>query len=108
MLSGVKEIGDVDAIIIPGTRNTILDAIALKESGKAKEIIELSKKIPIVGICGGYQILGEKIYDESKKESSIGTIEGLGLFFFQNPPALFGPDYRPNELQPQFLQESDS
>ena len=74
-----EEIGDVDAIIIPGTRNTILDAIALKESGKAKEIIELSKKIPIVGICGGYQILGEIIYDESKKESSIGTIEGLGL-----------------------------
>jgi adenosylcobyric acid synthase len=74
-----EEIGDVDAIIIPGTRNTVSDAIALKESGKANEIIKLSEKIPIIGICGGYQMLGNHIYDETKKESNFGTIKGLGL-----------------------------
>lgn len=74
-----EEIGNVDALIIPGTRNTILDTIALKDSGKADEIIKLSAKIPIIGICGGYQMLGNNIYNESKKESKKGTIKGLGL-----------------------------
>lgn len=73
------EINDVDAIIIPGTRNSIDDMKALKESGLADKIIEKSKTIPIVGICGGMQILGEYIIDENQKESSFGTIEGLEL-----------------------------
>ncbi len=73
------EIGDVDAIIIPGTRNSTQDVTALHESGMAEKIIEKSKEIPVIGICGGFQILGEKIIDENKKESSKGSVKGLGL-----------------------------
>lgn len=73
------EIGDVDALILPGTRNSVSDLVALKKSGHADKIIELSKKIPVFGICGGYQILGTMIHDEDHQESKHGTVEGLGL-----------------------------
>jgi adenosylcobyric acid synthase len=73
------EIGDVDAILIPGTRNSTEDMFALRESGLADKIIEKSAEIPIVGICGGLQILGNVIHDEEKRESKHGTIEGLGI-----------------------------
>ena len=73
------EIGDVDAIIIPGTRNSTEDMFALRESRMADKIIEKSKEIPVIGICGGLQILGNVIYDDEKRESKHGTIKGLGL-----------------------------
>ncbi len=73
------EIGEVDALIIPGTRNTVSDMVALEESGKANEIKKLSKNILIIGVCGGYQMLGNYIYDYSNKESQFGTVKGLGL-----------------------------
>ena len=73
------KIGDVDAIIIPGTRNSTEDMYSLNESGLSQEIIKKSNEIPIIGICGGLQILGKIIHDENKKESKHGTIKGLGL-----------------------------
>ncbi len=73
------EIGDVDAIIIPGTRNSVNDMIVLRESGLADEIKVLSTKIPVFGICGGYQLMGTKIIDENFRESKNGSVEGLGL-----------------------------
>jgi adenosylcobyric acid synthase len=83
-----QKIGNVDGIIIPGTRNTAEDMIKLEESGMAEEIKKLSKNVPVIGICGGYQILGEKIHDKHKKESEHGTINGLGLLktetYFEN------------------------
>jgi adenosylcobyric acid synthase len=79
MIGVNDEIGDVDAIIIPGTRNSTEDTFALRQSGLADQIIEKSSEIPIVGICGGLQILGNVIHDEDKRESRHGTIEGLGL-----------------------------
>lgn len=79
MININEKIGDVDALIIPGTRNSTEDTQTLYDSGLANEIIELSKNIPIVGICGGYQILGNNIYDDNKKESKFGSVKGLGL-----------------------------
>ncbi|MGF7118738.1 adenosylcobyric acid synthase [Methanobacterium oryzae] len=73
------EIGNIDALIIPGTRNTINDMIALNEAGFTDEIAHLSKEIPIFGICGGYQMLGEKIIDETFKESTYGSVKGIGI-----------------------------
>jgi adenosylcobyric acid synthase len=73
------EIGNVDALIIPGTRNSISDMVALDKSGLSHEIKDLSREIPIFGICGGYQMLGSKILDKSLKESSLGSIEGMGI-----------------------------
>ena len=77
------EIGDVDALIIPGTRNSVSDLVALKESGHADDITRISNEIPIFGICGGYQILGTEIIDDNFQESKYGTVEGLGLLDIQ-------------------------
>lgn len=73
------DLDDLDAIIIPGTRNTVSDMVELEKSGLADKIRNLKDKIPIMGICGGFQMLGEKIIDESNRESKYGTINGLGL-----------------------------
>lgn len=79
MIGVNDDIGDVDAILIPGTRNSTEDMFALRESGLADKIIEKSSEIPIVGICGGLQILGNVIHDEDKRESKHGTLKGIGL-----------------------------
>jgi len=91
IINSNNEITDIDAILIPGTRNTTEDMIAMEKSGMANQIREISRrypKIPIVGICGGYQILGKKIFDENKKESNEGSVDGLGLLnietYFKN------------------------
>lgn len=71
---------EVDAIILPGTKNTIGDLEYLYESGVAEEIIKRANKgTTLVGICGGYQILGKSIYDPFKVESEKESIKGLGL-----------------------------
>lgn len=79
-INSVDEMGEEDIIIIPGTKNTIDDLKELKDNGIAKEIIKASKngKV-IIGICGGFQMLGEKIKDPYGIESEIKEIPGLGL-----------------------------
>ncbi|GKV65372.1 MULTISPECIES: cobyric acid synthase [unclassified Sporosarcina] len=64
-VSSLKDLKNPDVIILPGTKNTIDDYIWLKETGLADEIAQLSRKgKKIVGICGGYQMLGETIIDK--------------------------------------------
>lgn len=68
-----------DCIIIPGTKNTIEDLQYLYDSGWADQIYGAHQAgIPIIGICGGYQMLGTTITD-CGHESHAGTYEGLGL-----------------------------
>jgi adenosylcobyric acid synthase len=75
-----EELGNPDAIIIPGTKSTIKDLLALKETGMDQKILSCHKKGSIVfGICGGFQILGNRIHDPLKAESQIECVEGLGL-----------------------------
>jgi adenosylcobyric acid synthase len=73
------QLGKLDALIIPGTRNTVSDMITLNDAGYSEEIRQISEEIPVFGICGGYQIMGEKIIDEAHKESKYGTVDGLGI-----------------------------
>ncbi|MGL6065207.1 MAG: cobyric acid synthase [Fusobacteriaceae bacterium] len=74
------EIGDEDLIIIPGSKNTIEDLKDLHDKGISEEIIRASRKgIPIIGICGGLQMLGNRIKDPYEIESNILEIPGLGL-----------------------------
>jgi adenosylcobyric acid synthase len=69
-----------DLVIIPGTKNTIGDFLALVKSGKEKEIKRLAQEgVLILGICGGYQMLGEKISDPGGVEGRKKEIRGLGL-----------------------------
>ncbi|WP_432667584.1 cobyric acid synthase [Wukongibacter baidiensis] len=75
-----ESIGDPDILIIPGSKNTIEDLMYLRNSGLEEQILRLHKagKI-IVGICGGFQILGRSIKDPYGTESGVEEINGLGL-----------------------------
>ena len=76
-----EKINDLDALILPGTRNSTEDMKELEKTGLADEIRKMAndKNKFIIGICGGYQILGKKIIDKNHKESALDEIEGLGL-----------------------------
>ncbi|THU38507.1 cobyric acid synthase [Niastella caeni] len=74
------EITKSEIIILPGSKNTIEDLIAIKNNGVAKAVIEAQKKgKTVVGICGGYQMMGELIEDPFEVESKAGKVAGLGL-----------------------------
>ena len=74
-----SSLGDYDCIILPGTKNTIDDLHELVRTGTDREILLARKRgIPIIGICGGYQMLGKSLVD-SGFESNAGSYEGLGL-----------------------------
>ena len=76
-----EELPCSDAIILPGTKNTMDDMSVLLSSGMGQKIITEAKKgIPVIGICGGYQMLGNEIID-SGIEGTNGacSIKGLGL-----------------------------
>jgi adenosylcobyric acid synthase len=67
-------------IILPGTKSTTSDMQYLHQSGFTKAILKKAKAgTPVVGICGGYQILGKKILDPQRVESDKTEVEGLGL-----------------------------
>jgi len=68
------------AIVLPGSKNTIDDLLWLRNTGLEKKILERSEKgIPILGICGGYQMLGQELSDPNGIAGTAGTIKGLGL-----------------------------
>ncbi len=74
-----EEFGAPDLLIIPGTKSTISDLRFLKTSGLAEQIVAAAhRKIPVFGICGGFQILGESVEDPAGIEGG-GCETGLGL-----------------------------
>ena len=75
-----EELGSPDAIVIPGSKSTIADLAYLWQSGLAESIIRQAKSgTPVVGICGGFQMLGKEIKDPLRTESEEDSIAGLGL-----------------------------
>jgi adenosylcobyric acid synthase len=74
-----EELGNPDAIMIPGTKNTVNDLLDLKASGMAEKIQAFKGIIPIFGICGGYQMLGKTIFDSGVENGVEAEFEGLGL-----------------------------
>ncbi len=70
-----------DMIILPGTKNTFSDLAWLWQKGLAQHIRQLAKSgSAVLGICGGYQMLGERLSDLSGSEAQVGTVEsGLNL-----------------------------
>lgn len=81
--------GGADYIVLPGSGATVRDLQYLRESG-GEGIIRrhLASGGTVVGVCGGYQILGNMLYDPLKKQGSQAAIEGLGLLPIQTA---FGP-----------------
>ena len=75
-----SELGNEDIIIIPGSKNTVEDMKDLIEKNIGREIVRIAKKgTPVFGICGGFQMMGQKIMDPEKIESDLKEISGLGL-----------------------------
>ncbi|MDG0058926.1 cobyric acid synthase [Priestia sp. P5] len=76
-----SQLGTPDLIVLPGSKNTIEDAQFLQESGLALAINQVlnATNAHVIGICGGYQMLGETITDPDAVESRIESIKGLGL-----------------------------
>jgi adenosylcobyric acid synthase len=69
-----------DVIFLPGTKNTIDDMEWLRANGFERWLPDqVEKGAKLVGICGGFQMLGERITDPDGVESSAGSIRGLGL-----------------------------
>ncbi len=79
-VSSPAEIGQPAALILPGTKSTMSDLAWLRSSGLAPAIVRLAAQgTPVVGICGGYQILGRAIRDPHHSESQVDEAAGLGL-----------------------------
>lgn len=69
-----------DLLILPGTKTTVADLRWLHERGLAAELgARAQAGTPILGICGGYQMLGTAIYDPHGSESATLGLAGLGL-----------------------------
>jgi adenosylcobyric acid synthase len=74
------KLGHPHLIIVPGSKSTAGDLDFLYRSGMADEIIRLAAEgTPVLGICGGYQILGREIKDPEGVESAACSVRGLGL-----------------------------
>jgi adenosylcobyric acid synthase len=72
------ELADADLVILPGTRATVADLAWLRERGLAAAVAARARAgRPVLGICGGYQMLAGQIDDPV--ESGLGTVDGLGL-----------------------------
>ena len=76
-----EEIADSDAVVIAGSKATIADLRAFKNSGMADAVARAcSNGVPVIGICGGYQMLGSVLADAGAFESDSGAENGLGVF----------------------------
>ncbi len=72
--------GDADLVILPGSKATIADLAALRQAGFDIDIVaHLRRGGSLLGLCGGYQMLGRAVHDPEGIEGAPGTATGLGL-----------------------------
>ena len=78
MVSSPAEVADADLVVLPGTRTTVSDLAWLRSRGLDVALARRAAAgLPVLGICGGYQMLGGSISDDV--ESAAGEVAGLGL-----------------------------
>ncbi len=79
-VSRADELGAPDLVILPGTKSTMGDLLWLRENGLEAGIVRLAADgTPVLGVCGGYQMLGERIEDADGVESGEKSLRGMGL-----------------------------
>jgi adenosylcobyric acid synthase len=72
------ELADADLVVLPGSKSTVDDLAWLRDTGLADAVLaHAASGRPVLGICGGFQMLAERIHDQV--ESRRGTVAGLGL-----------------------------
>lgn len=78
--NNVSDISSADIVILPGTKATLDDLLELRRNGCAQAIIRAHRDgKTVIGICGGYQMLGQAVSDPNGIEGSIANLPGLGL-----------------------------
>ncbi len=76
-----RKLGLPDLVILPGTKSTVGDLLWLRQCGLEAAILKLAAAgTPVLGVCGGYQMLGEAVHDQSGVEHGAGgSVRGMGL-----------------------------
>lgn len=78
--NNTDEIEKADIVLIPGSKSTLSDLYELRRNGVAQSIIKAHREgATIMGICGGYQMMGQEVCDPLHVEGSIERLPGLGL-----------------------------
>ena len=78
--NNVEDIAKADIIILPGTKSTLHDLYELRRNGVAQAIVRAHREgASVLGICGGYQIMGMEVCDPLHTEGTIERLPGLGL-----------------------------
>ncbi|MGL6219736.1 MAG: cobyric acid synthase [Lacrimispora sphenoides] len=78
----VSDLSNPDLVILPGSKNTVQDLLWMRESGLEAAILKLqAREVPVFGICGGFQMLGESISDPFQMETdgAVLPVRGMGL-----------------------------
>ncbi|HIU45642.1 MAG TPA: cobyric acid synthase [Candidatus Fimadaptatus faecigallinarum] len=79
-VTSARELEGADVIILPGTKNTIEDLLELRARGIDAAIVRHARAGGlVVGVCGGYQMLGNRLCDPHHVESRVPEVAGLGL-----------------------------
>ncbi len=90
-----------DAVILPGSKNTLEDLASLQQSGMAEAIVAYAKAGgTVVGLCGGYQMLGLRVTDPHGVESRLQEVAGLGLLEMETE---LYPDKITSQVEAAFL-----
>jgi adenosylcobyric acid synthase len=83
-VSDPRALGDADLVVLPGTRATIADLAWLRSRGLDRAVLaHVASGKPLLGICGGFQMLGSVIRDPDGVEGGVAEVEGLGLLDVQ-------------------------
>lgn len=78
--NNTEELAKADIIILPGTKSTLSDLHELRRNGVAQAILNAYRNgCTVLGICGGYQLMGQEICDPEGVEGNIQRLPGLGL-----------------------------
>jgi len=97
------ELGKPHLIILPGTKSTVNDLRYLWQSGLAEGVLRQAKAgTPVVGICGGYQMLGQRILDPQGVESAEAEVTGLGLL---DVVTTFAPEKSTRQVRARVLSD---
>ena len=100
-VSKPSELGRPDLIIVPGTKATMADLLWMRTSGMEAVVVRAAHAgVPVLGICGGYQMLGQSIEDLSGVEGT-GTLAGMSLLPVRT---IFGASKRTTQVEGTFCQ----
>ena len=78
--NNTEELAKADIIILPGSKSTLADLYELRRNGVAQAVIRAHREgAAVLGICGGYQLMGQEVSDPDHVEGDIERLPGLGL-----------------------------